>query len=172
MLICGIIAITINIKCQKKHYEKNIYSFDNEKVRCINISKNKIKREMKYLDITGIEYKQSSLQKHHNLGNIILYNDVTVTGNNEILMRDVPNPMMYYNKIKEVIEQANIIDKKNNNGFILDFNIIKNIFSNLEKENASNFVKEVKSKIVTVNTSTTIWRIIDIDQKDLISEKI
>lgn len=36
---------------------------------------------------------------------------------------------------KEVIEQANIIDKKNNNGFILDFNIIKNIFSNLEKEN-------------------------------------
>ena len=76
------------------------------------------------------------------------------------------------NNNKEVIEQANIIDKKNNNGFILDFNIIKNIFSNLEKENASNFVKEVKSKIVTVNTSTTIWRIIDIDQKDLISEKI
>lgn len=36
---------------------------------------------------------------------------------------------------KEAIEQANSIDKKNNNGFILDFNIIKNIFSNLEKEN-------------------------------------
>ena len=35
----------------------------------------------------------------------------------------------------EAIEQANSIDKKNNNGFILDFNIIKNIFSNLEKEN-------------------------------------
>lgn len=36
---------------------------------------------------------------------------------------------------KETIEQANSIDKKNNNGFILDFNIIKNSFSNLEKEN-------------------------------------
>ncbi len=36
---------------------------------------------------------------------------------------------------KEAIEQANSIDKKNNNGFILNFNIIKNIFSNLEKEN-------------------------------------
>lgn len=36
---------------------------------------------------------------------------------------------------KEAIEQANSIDKKNNNGFILDFNVIKNIFSNLEKEN-------------------------------------
>jgi len=35
---------------------------------------------------------------------------------------------------KEAIEQANSIDKKNNNGFILDFNIINNIFSNLEKE--------------------------------------
>lgn len=72
---------------------------------------------------------------------------------------------------KEFIEQANIIDKKNNNGFILDFNIIKNIFSNLEKENAPKFVKEVKSKIVTVNTSPTIERIIDIEQKDLINEK-
>lgn len=36
---------------------------------------------------------------------------------------------------KEAIVQANSIDKKNNNGFILDFNIINNIFSNLEKEN-------------------------------------
>ena len=36
---------------------------------------------------------------------------------------------------KEAIEQASSIDKKNNNGFIIDFNIINNIFSNLEKEN-------------------------------------
>lgn len=36
---------------------------------------------------------------------------------------------------KEAIKAANSIDKKNNNGFILDFNVIKNIFSNLEKEN-------------------------------------
>lgn len=35
---------------------------------------------------------------------------------------------------KDTIEKANIIDKENDNGFILDFNIIKNIFSNLEKE--------------------------------------
>lgn len=36
---------------------------------------------------------------------------------------------------KEAIVQANSIDKKNNNGFMIDFNIINNIFSNLEKEN-------------------------------------
>lgn len=35
---------------------------------------------------------------------------------------------------KEAIVQANSIDKKNNNGFIIDFNIINNIFSNLENE--------------------------------------
>lgn len=35
---------------------------------------------------------------------------------------------------KVVIEQANKIDKKNNNGFIMNFNIINNIFSNLENE--------------------------------------
>lgn len=36
---------------------------------------------------------------------------------------------------KEVLEQTNRIDKKNDNGFIMDFNVIDNIFSNLEKEN-------------------------------------
>ena len=38
-------------------------------------------------------------------------------------------------------------------------------------QNASKFVKEVKSKIVTINTSPTIERIIDIKQTDLINEK-
>lgn len=39
-------------------------------------------------------------------------------------------------------------------------------------ENASKFAKEIKSKIVTINTSPTIERIIDIKQSDLINEKI
>lgn len=44
------------------------------------------------------------------------------------------------------------------------------IFTN-SNENASKFIKEVKSKIVTINTSPTIERIIDIKQRDLINEK-
>lgn len=36
---------------------------------------------------------------------------------------------------KEAIIQANKIDQKNNNGFIMDFSILNNIFSNLKKEN-------------------------------------
>ena len=39
------------------------------------------------------------------------------------------------NSNKEAIIQVNKIDKKNNNGFIMDFNIIDNIFSIIEKEN-------------------------------------
>lgn len=130
MFICGVLVITINIKLQKEHYEKNIYSFDNEKVRCININKNEVKKEMKYSDIKGIEYKQSSLQKRHNLGNIILYNDVRVTGSNEIIIRDVPNPMKYYNKIKTVIS----MDKSNSDiiyQLLPKFNIIYKIFSTI-----------------------------------------
>lgn len=38
-------------------------------------------------------------------------------------------------------------------------------------ENASKFIKEVKSKTVTVNTSPSIERIIDINQMDLVIEK-
>lgn len=36
---------------------------------------------------------------------------------------------------KDVILQTNAIDKKNNNGFIIDFEIINNIFENLKNEN-------------------------------------
>lgn len=35
---------------------------------------------------------------------------------------------------KDLILEANKIDQKNNNGYIIDFNILNNIFKNLEKE--------------------------------------
>ena len=58
--------------------------------------------------------------------------------NKDILIKNIKSIITQFLKAlesnKEAIEQANNIDKKNNNGFILDFNIIKNIFSNLEKE--------------------------------------
>ena len=44
------------------------------------------------------------------------------------------------------------------------------IFTN-SKENASKFIKEVKSKIVTINTNPLIERIIDIKESDLGLEK-
>lgn len=119
MFICGVLAITINIKMQAKHYEKHIYVFNNEKVCYMNSSKNKIKREMKYLDITGIEYSQSSLQKKYNLGNIILYNDATVTGNNELIMKNILNPMEWYNKIKNTIGIDNMDNNNSNNSNIV-----------------------------------------------------
>ena len=40
-----------------------------------------------------------------------------------------------------------------------------------DTNNASKFIREIKSKIVTVNTSPTIERIIDIKQMDLVNEK-
>ena len=38
-------------------------------------------------------------------------------------------------------------------------------------DNASKFIKEVKSSYVTVNTSPTIERLLDIKQRDLVLEK-
>ena len=59
--------------------------------------------------------------------------------NKDILSKDIKSIITQIKKALEsnkvAIEQANSIDKKNNNGFILDFNIINNIFSNLENQN-------------------------------------
>ena len=69
--------------------------------------------------------------------NTIISNALRV--NKDILSKNI-KPIINQIKIalesnKEAILQANSIDKKNNNGFILDFNIINNIFSNLENQN-------------------------------------
>ena len=59
--------------------------------------------------------------------------------NKEILSKNIQAIITQFQKAlksnEEAIKQANSIDKKNNNGFMLDFNIIDNIFSNIEKEN-------------------------------------
>lgn len=73
---------------------------------------------------------------------------------------DYPNAIIV-NDIDEAIAQINYNSSKYSSA----------IFTT-SKESASRFINEIKSKIVTVNTSPTIERIIDINQKDLINEKI
>ena len=100
-------------------------------------------------DTTHIDF----LNKIVNTGlNIQLYinNDTKLDYSSAILVNDVD----------EAIAQINYNGSKYSSA----------IFTN-STENASKFVKEVKSKIVTINTSPTIERIIDIKQNDLINEK-
>lgn len=84
--------------------------------------------------------------------NIQLY----INNNTEL---DYPNSIIV-GDIDEAIGQINYNGSK----------YAASIFTN-SNENASKFIKEVKSKIVTINTSPTIERIIDIKQRDLINEK-
>ena len=63
--------------------------------------------------------------------------NVDKTNMNENVIKD----LIKYIKValennKELILKANKIDKKNNNGFELDDNIIKNIFTLIEKEDS------------------------------------
>lgn len=94
------------------------------------------------------------LNKIVNTGLIIqtyIKNDIELEYNNSILVDD----------IDEAIAQINYNGNKYSSA----------IFTN-SIDNASRFIKEVKSKIVTVNTSPTIERLIDIKQSDLINKKI
>lgn len=72
---------------------------------------------------------------------------------------DSPNAIIV-NDVDEAIAQINYNGNKYSSA----------IFTS-SSENASKFLKEVKSKIITINTSPTIERIIDIKQSDLYNEK-
>lgn len=78
---------------------------------------------------------------------------------NSNIQLDYSNAMIV-NDIDEAIAQINYNGSKYSSA----------IFT-VSENNASKFIKEVKSKIVTVNTSPTIERIIDIKQSDLVNEK-
>lgn len=78
--------------------------------------------------------------------------------NNETKI-DHPNAILV-NDVDEAIAQINYNGSKYNSS----------IFTT-STDNASKFIKEVNSKIVTINTSPTIERIIDIKQTDLVNEK-
>ena len=85
--------------------------------------------------------------------------DIQIYISNEIKL-DCPNAMLVTD-IDEAIAQINY------NGSRYSASIFTT-----SKENASKFIREVNSKIVTINTSPTIERIIDIKQTDLVNEKI
>ena len=100
-------------------------------------------------DDSNIEF----LNKILNLGlNVQVYvnSDIDVNFPNTIIVSDVD----------EAIAQINYTGNRYSSA----------IFTS-STQNASKFIKEVKSKIVTINTSPTIERIIDIKQTDLINEK-
>lgn len=84
--------------------------------------------------------------------------NINVYKTNEIIL-DCENAILV-SDIDEAIAQINYNGSKYSSA----------IFTN-SAENASKFVKEIHSKIVTINTSPTIERICDIKQSDLVIEK-
>ena len=100
-------------------------------------------------DISHIDFLNSIVNTGLNI-QIYINNDTKIDSPNAILVSDVD----------EAIAQINYNGNKYSSA----------IFTS-SVENASKFLKEVKSKIVTINTSPTIERIIDIKQSDLCNEK-
>lgn len=73
---------------------------------------------------------------------------------------DCPNAILV-DDLDEAIAQINYNGNKYSSSIFTD-----------STDNASKFIKEIKSKITTVNTSPTIERIFDFEQKNLVNEKI
>ena len=66
------------------------------------------------------------------INNALLVNKDILSDNLKAIVKEIKNA---FSINKDAIEQANRIDKKKNNGFMVNFDIINNIFSNIEKEN-------------------------------------
>lgn len=82
-----------------------------------------------------------------------------------------PNIQLYINKnINIDYKNAILVDDLEEAIAQINYNGSKysSAIFTTSKENASKFIKEVKSKTITINTSPTIERVIDIKQEDLV----
>ena len=66
------------------------------------------------------------------MSNALTVNKDTLSKNIKDIINQIKNVI---EANKDNIENASSIDKNNDNGFILNFDIVNNIFSNIEKEN-------------------------------------
>lgn len=72
---------------------------------------------------------------------------------------------------KDLIEETNKLDINNKNGFILDFNVINNIFSNIDKDNlyykdVTLSKRDIKEKIIYGKEIMNIGNVIVINDKN------
>ena len=67
--------------------------------------------------------------------NEIIANSININKDSLKDLKNVINNIKTSLNNKEALDAANAIDEKNNNGFIMNFNVINNIFTNIEKEN-------------------------------------
>lgn len=65
------------------------------------------------------------------ISNALSVGKINLYSNIENIIKEVEKALFIN---KDLILETNKIDQKNNNGFIMDFNILNNIFKNLEKE--------------------------------------
>lgn len=65
------------------------------------------------------------------ISNALSVNKTNLYNNIKNIIKEIEKAL-YVNK--DLILETNKIDQKNNNGFIMDFNVLNNIFKNLEKE--------------------------------------
>lgn len=82
-----------------------------------------------------------------------------------------PNIQLYINKNTNIdYKNAILVDDLEEAIAQINYNGSKysSAIFTTSKENASKFIKEVKSKTITINTSPTIERLIDIKQEDLV----
>ena len=100
-------------------------------------------------DKTNLNFIKNILQTGINI-QLYIKNDLNIDIENAIIVND----------IDEAIAQINYNGSR----------YASSIFTN-DSNSAAKFIKEVKSSIVTVNTSPTIERIIDIKQENLYKEK-
>ena len=121
----------------------------------LNKSKNEI-------IISGYEYFDLYIEDKNHLDflTVVLNNGLNINVYiNKELQIDYPNAILVED-LDEAIAQINYNGNKYSAAIFTD-----------STDNASKFIKEVKSKIVTFNTSPTVERIIDIKQEDLVNEK-
>lgn len=126
-IILNILLIVLRLRIKryfilKKSYQNISYNFYKTKVKYIDLSVNKIEKEIDYRDIKEISLKQTFLQEIFNLGDITISTNSQANSYNEIKLIDIKNPKQEYIDIKTIIQHERDEKAKIEENLLLNLN--------------------------------------------------
>ena len=98
-----IIIVLIRGVIDKKQYRNYIYTFYKDRIVFKDTFMNVSEREIKYKNIREINKRQSFIQRHFNIGHIVLFSNAETGYTSGILLLNIENVDEIYKRIKEII---------------------------------------------------------------------
>lgn len=110
ILVVYLVYLIISVLYNKAKYRNSMYNFYNDRLEYNNKINDDL-QTVKYVNMTQIKYGQTFLQALFKIGNIVIYTDDKKITKKLIIIHDIKNVKMIYEKILKIMGEKTTDNK-------------------------------------------------------------